>query len=133
MIKPLLMNAPPGTEEPRSLRLLEVQPVSVAAAILTYNEERSIRRCIISLLDAVDEIVVLDSTSTDRTLEIARQFPKVKVIEDVHLDDDFAGKRNKGLEHIESDWVLWIDADEWLHAEDKAAIRTAAGLFHDVV
>ena len=44
--------------------------ISVSAVIITFNEERNIRRCISSLADVVDEIVVVDSLSTDRTREI---------------------------------------------------------------
>lgn len=119
----------PGPSRPDIERLLTSRKVSVAAAIITYNEERTIERCILSLIDAVDEIVVLDSASTDRTLDIVAQFPQVKVIKNVGLEDDFAGKRNKGLAHIDSDWVFWVDADEWLEEADQAAVREAAGLF----
>ncbi len=122
-----------GVIRPAVERLLAVKQVTVAAAIMTRNEARCIDRCIRSLLDAVDEIIVLDSGSTDGTLEILAQFPQVKVLYDVALEDDFAGKRNKGLAHMESDWVLWVDADEWLMEEDVSAIREVAGLFHDAM
>lgn len=124
-----LNEAPPGKTRPDIARLLATKKVSVAAAIMTFNEERSIERCLRSLLGAVDEIIVLDSSSTDRTLQIIAQFPQVKVVTDIRLEDNFAAKRNKGLEYIESDWVLWVDADEWLEAEDVVKVREAAGLF----
>lgn len=133
-IEGMLAKLPAGKFRPDIRQLLTVKPVSVAAAIMTFNNERSIARCVGSLVDtgAVDEIVVLDSGSTDRTLDILAGYPQVKVIPNVPLRDHFAAKRNQGLLHIQSDWVLWVDADEWLEAEDREAIRTAAGLFDDL-
>ncbi|QHW31313.1 glycosyltransferase family 2 protein [Paenibacillus rhizovicinus] len=105
--------------------------VTVAAVIMTRNEARCIARCIASLADAADEIIVVDSDSTDDTVEIASRFPGVKILRGVTLQDDFAGKRNAVLPHIQSDWVLWVDADEWLLPEDAAAVREAAGIYND--
>ena len=48
---------------------------TIAAAIITFNEEKNIERCILGLIDCVDEIVVLDSFSTDRTQEICSRYP----------------------------------------------------------
>ncbi len=112
-------------------KLLTLPPVTVSAAIIARNEARCIVRCVNSLVDAVDEIIVLvDSDSSDGTIELIEHLPKVKLIRNVDLNNDFAGKRNKGLPHITNDWVLWVDADEWLFVEDVAAVREAAALFH---
>ncbi len=129
-----LQHVPDGPVRAEVDQLLWVKPVTVAAAIMTQNEERCIERCIRSLLDvdAVDEILVIDSTSTDRTLELATQFPEVRLLRDIPLHDNFAGKRNAGLPHLVSDWVLWIDADEWLEPADRYVIRQAAGIFDEL-
>jgi cellulose synthase/poly-beta-1,6-N-acetylglucosamine synthase-like glycosyltransferase len=124
-------DVPDGPERASINELLEVKKVTVAAAILVYNNDRSLERCLSALIGAVDEIVVIDSQSTDRTVEIVRQFPQVKLV-DVEWHENFAEKRNRGLEYIESDWVLWVDADEYLFPEDKPAIRQAAGVFDDL-
>lgn len=108
--------------------MLDVPRVTVAAAILAKDEIRCIERCLRSLLGAVDEIVVIDCGSTDGTREAASAFPGVKLVT-FEWCDDFAAARNAGLPHIESDWVIWVDADETLWPEDRANIRTAAGLF----
>ena len=110
--------------------LLALNRITVAAAIITRNESRSIVRCVHSLADAVDEIVIIDSDSTDGTIELVEHLPKVKIVRHVLLNGHFAEKRNQGLSYIESDWVLWIDADEWLEAEDVPAVREVAALFH---
>ncbi|QHT59505.1 glycosyltransferase [Paenibacillus lycopersici] len=125
--------ARPDGPERRDIRRLLAPPstVTVAAAILTRNEARCIERCIVSLIDAVDEIIVIDSASTDGTSEIAARFPKVKILRGTAQCDDLAEKRNSALPHIQSDWVLWVDADEWLFPEDAAAVRAAAGIYHE--
>ncbi|MBM7568326.1 glycosyltransferase family 2 protein [Paenibacillus sacheonensis] len=128
-----LVSRSAGPDRADIVRLLEPPYiVSVAAAVLTRNEARSIGRCIESLLGAVDEIIIVDSNSTDGTIEIAARYPNVKILQGVALKDDFAGKRNAALPHIQSDWVLWVDADEWLFPEDARAVRETAGLFHRV-
>ncbi|TDG00118.1 glycosyltransferase family 2 protein [Paenibacillus piri] len=121
-------NVPDGPERASIHELLRVKKVSVAAAVLVYNSERSIERCLSHLSGAVDEIVVIDSGSTDRTPELVRRFAGAKLV-DVEWRDDFADKRNRGLSHVESDWVLWVDADEYLASEDKHTVREVAGLF----
>ncbi|MGG1518327.1 glycosyltransferase [Paenibacillus oryzisoli] len=116
--------------QPHIAELLQVPQVTVAAGILTYNESANIAKCIAALQSAVDEILVIDS-STDNTAQIAAQFPKVKVIR-ITWSDDFAAARNIGLVHIQSDWVLWVDADEALLPADVPAVREVAGIFHSL-
>ncbi|CAI6073591.1 hypothetical protein PAECIP112173_02291 [Paenibacillus sp. JJ-100] len=108
--------------------LLSVPKVTVSAALIIKDEERSIERCIESIIDAVDEIIVIDSGSTDLTLTILQKYPQVQV----HLlkwNDSFAELRNEALRHVTSDWVFWLDADEWLHEDDRGLIRLAAGIY----
>jgi glycosyltransferase involved in cell wall biosynthesis len=81
-----------------------------AALILTLNEERNLPAC----LDSVawcDEVLVLDSFSADRTVEVARE-RGVRVLQ--RRFDDFASQRNFGVEQggMRSDWILHVDADE---------------------
>lgn len=111
-------------------RLLQVESVSVSAALIVKDEERSIVRCIESIVDAVDEIIVLDTGSTDRTLQLLQRYPQVKVYH-AAWQNDFAAARNKAMEYVTSQWVMWIDADEHLHPEDVRAIKEAAGLLND--
>jgi glycosyltransferase involved in cell wall biosynthesis len=80
----------------------------ITACVMTFNEERNIRRCLESL-GFCDEIVVLDSFSTDKTMEICREFtPKV-------FQEEWKGyirQRNRMRELATHDWVLFLDADE---------------------
>ncbi|GGD49876.1 glycosyltransferase [Erythrobacter arachoides] len=84
--------------------------MKVSALILTYNEERNIAACLESL-DGIEDIVVVDSGSTDRTCEIAARFG-ARVLS--RPFDDFANQRNFGLDEggFREDWVLHLDADE---------------------
>lgn len=111
--------------------LLQVPPVTVSAAIIVKNEERSICRCIDSIKHAVDEIIVLDTGSTDQTLELLAKYPEVNVYHAV-WQDDFAAARNTAMQYVTSQWVMWLDADEYLYTEDTDAIKEAAGLFDNI-
>ena len=81
---------------------------SLAAIVLTKNEERHIGPCLDSLTWA-DRRVVFDSFSSDRTCEVARE-RGAEVIQ--HLFSDFASQRNAALDAVEADWVFFVDADE---------------------
>ncbi|MCC6414945.1 MAG: glycosyltransferase family 2 protein [Opitutaceae bacterium] len=87
----------------------------VSVVILTLNEERDLPRCLASLHDC-DDIVVLDSGSTDRTSEIARE-AQARVI--VNPFKNFAVQRNFAQEHIafRHPWVMHLDADEMMTPE----------------
>jgi glycosyltransferase involved in cell wall biosynthesis len=119
--------APSGNHRVDIEVVLETKKVTVAAALLVRNEIRCIERCLKSIVNSVDEIVVVDCESTDGTREFVQAFPKVKCVSFTWCDD-FAAARNAGLAHIASDWVIWIDADETLLAEDEHNIREIAGI-----
>lgn len=82
--------------------------MKITATIITYNEERNIARAIESLR-AVDEIVIVDSGSSDRTCEIASKLG-ARVVE--HEWPGFAGQKNFAAQQAAHDWILSIDADE---------------------
>jgi glycosyltransferase involved in cell wall biosynthesis len=84
--------------------------MKISAAIITFNEERNIAR-VIESLRCCDDIVVVDSGSTDRTVELATKLG-ARVIESGWRG--FAGQKNYTSECCENDWVLSLDADEAL-------------------
>ncbi|UOF91514.1 glycosyltransferase [Fodinisporobacter ferrooxydans] len=127
-VQSTLQKSPAGENKVNVENLLAIKSTTtVAAAILTKNEERCIKRCIESLLDAVDEIILIDTGSSDRTVEFARNFAKVKILS-FKWCEDFSAARNFGLKQIESNWILWVDADEYLHPEDVELVRESAAL-----
>ena len=78
--------------------------------MIVRNEERFLPGCLESVRGLVDEIIVVDTGSTDRTAEIARSFG-ARVF-DFEWRDDFSAARNESLRHAGSDWILYLDADE---------------------
>lgn len=87
----------------------------ISAVIITNNEEKNIERCIKSL-DFIDEILILDSGSTDKTLEICSKY-KCKVIENEWLG--FGPTKKMAVDNASYDWILSIDADEVVSEELK--------------
>ncbi|MGB5550399.1 MAG: glycosyltransferase family 2 protein [Thermoanaerobaculia bacterium] len=93
-----------------SIEALRATPgrLMLSVVITTYNEEVNIADCLRSVLWA-DEILVVDSFSSDRTLEYAREFP-VQILEREYFGS--AAQKNWSLDKIRYDWVLILDADE---------------------
>jgi tetratricopeptide (TPR) repeat protein len=84
----------------------------LSLCMIVKNEAENLPRCLESVKDAVDEMVVLDTGSTDATIEIARSYGAQ--IAEFEWCDDFAVARNEALKHVTADWVLVLDADERL-------------------
>lgn len=91
-------------------------PISVV--ILTYNEELNIDSCLKSVADFVDEIFVVDSFSTDRTLERVKKY-NAKILQ--HPFENYAKQLNWALDNCQAkgEWILRLDADEYLTEELK--------------
>lgn len=94
--------------------------MNISGIITTLNEEANIADAIASLRQVCDEIVVVDSESTDRTVEIARELG-AKVYLQKYLGDGI--QKNVALQYVTNRWVLSIDADERLSDELVAWIR----------
>lgn len=92
--------------------------LDLSVIILTYNEELHIKRCIENVIPIAKDIFIIDSYSTDRTLEIARNFPNVHILQN-KWENNHAKQFNWGLEQaeIQTTWVLRLDADEYLMPE----------------
>lgn len=98
----------------------------LSVVIITKNEEANIARTLASVVDFADEIVIVDSGSTDRTLEIARKFgPKMKVF--VEEWKGFARQKNSAIEKANGDWILSLDADEEVSPELAQEVPRAIG------
>ncbi|KQC13672.1 MAG: hypothetical protein APR63_07845 [Desulfuromonas sp. SDB] len=95
------------------------QQQKISAVIITRNEQQNIERCLNSL-DWVDEIVVLDSGSTDKTKTICRQ-KGCRVISAQWVS--FGSNKQKAVENASYDWILSVDADEQVSPELKNRIR----------
>jgi tetratricopeptide (TPR) repeat protein len=94
--------------------------MAVTAALIIRDEEEFIEDCLLSLMGYVDEIVLVDTGSRDRTVEIASRFP-VK-LHRFPWRNDFSAARNHALDKASGDWILYIDADERLVAPSRDAL-----------
>lgn len=90
--------------------------VSVSLCMIVKNEEEVLGRCLESAAGLVDEIVVVDTGSTDRTREIAARF--TDLIFDFPWRDDFSAARNESFAHASMDYCMWLDADDVLEDRD---------------
>jgi len=95
----------------------------IAVIILTFNEEPNIAQALESVQGWARQILVLDSYSTDRTLEIASRYPCTIV---QNRFEDYSKQRNFALEQlpISCEWVFFLDADEWIPMELRQEIST---------
>ena len=94
---------------------------SLTIAILTKNEERNIIDVIRNCQKLTDSILVVDSGSTDNTVTLA-EANGAKVVYRA-WDNDFSAQRNFALEHVDTEWILYLDADERLNEQLCEAIK----------
>jgi glycosyltransferase involved in cell wall biosynthesis len=92
--------------------------MSLSVIVITKNEEKNIRECLASVAWA-DEIIVVDSASIDRTVEIAKEFTK-NIFD--RPWDGYGAAKNYGLSQCTGEWILWLDADERVTSELKEEI-----------
>lgn len=102
----------------------------LAVVVLTLNEERHLPDCLASVRDLGRQLLVVDSGSTDRTVEIALAAGAEVV---THRFVDFPSQRNAALELVREPWVLFVDADERVSAELAEEIRRALPLADETV
>jgi len=94
----------------------------VSVCLIAKNEERFLEQCLRSVEDLADEIVLVDTGSVDRTMEIARAVG-AKVFRHPWRDD-FSAARNHAIDHARGHWVVMLDADEQFPPGEAARLRT---------
>ncbi len=97
--------------------------IRLSVCLIVKNEEKFLGQCLKSVRGVAAQIVVVDTGSTDRTVEIAREHGA-----EVHAFawcDDFSAARNAALEHATGDWILMLDADEELSADGSVKLKAA--------
>jgi glycosyltransferase involved in cell wall biosynthesis/tetratricopeptide (TPR) repeat protein len=94
---------------------------TVSLTMIVKNEEHNLPACLDSVADLVDEVIVVDTGSTDATVDVAKRrgakvfhFPWV---------DSFAAARNEALRHATGQWILWMDADDRLDQENRRKLQ----------
>jgi hypothetical protein len=114
-----------GKDGPR----LRVEPAkaSVSLTMIVKNEQENLPNCLASVAGVFDEIIVVDTGSTDRTKEIAREFG-AKVFDFVWIDN-FAAARNEALSRATGDYAFWLDADDVVEPPERVKlVALLAGL-----
>jgi glycosyltransferase involved in cell wall biosynthesis/predicted Zn-dependent protease len=98
---------------------------TLSLCMIVKDEEAMLPRCLAAVAEYVDELIVVDTGSTDRTVEIAESFG-AKVLHHA-WDGDFSAARNVGLEAATSDWLMYLDADEVLVEGEGPRLRELLG------
>lgn len=95
----------------------------VSLCMIAKNEEKNIGRCLQSVVGVVDEMIVIDTGSCDKTCQIAQTFGAR--VQSFIWNDNFSDARNASLELAAGEWILFLDADEELTKESGAVLRRA--------
>ncbi|MFC1562217.1 glycosyltransferase [candidate division KSB1 bacterium] len=93
----------------------------LSLCMIVKDEEHTLPKCLNSVKDIVDEIIVVDTGSTDRTVEVAREYGAI--VRHFEWVDDFSSARNESLKHATGDWILYLDADEMVHPDHARRIH----------
>jgi tetratricopeptide (TPR) repeat protein len=100
------------------------QLLRVSAALIVRDEEKYLDECLRSIVDEVDELIVVDTGSTDATKDIARRY--TTHVFDYLWTGDFSAARNYAIDKASGDWILYIDADERLIVPWHGSLRGCA-------
>ncbi len=106
------------TEAVLTLKIIPIK-IPLSALIITYNEEKNIKKIILDL-DFTDEIILVDSFSTDNTVALVKTFENLTLIQ--HKFENFTSQRNFAITQAKNDWILFLDADERLTPDLKNEI-----------
>lgn len=96
--------------------------MSLSLAMIVLNVEKTIRKCLDSFSQCVDEIVIVDTGSTDNTLEIIKEY--TDKIYHFKWVDDFSAARNFSFEKCTGDFIMWVDGDDYILPEDIKKIKS---------
>jgi len=95
--------------------------MSISLCMIVKDEEKLLEQCLNSVKDIVDEIIIVDTGSKDKTKEIAKKF--TKNVLDFEWKNDFSEARNFSIEKATKDWIMFLDADDVIAKEDHKDIK----------
>ncbi|MGH0792372.1 tetratricopeptide repeat-containing glycosyltransferase family 2 protein [Bacillus cereus] len=105
--------------------------VTISLCMIVKNEEAVLERCLQSVKGIPDEIIIVDTGSTDTTKKIATQW--TKHVYDFKWVYDFAAARNEAFRHATKEYIFWLDADDVLKPEDAKKLRMLKNVLHPEV
>lgn len=117
---------------PSALPVLSAAPrrrTRVSLCMIVKNEESNLPGCLKSAADLMDEVIVVDTGSSDRTKEVAARFGAR--VHDFVWCDSFAAARNESLRHATGDWIFWLDADDRLDDGERVKLRALLDRLED--
>lgn len=95
--------------------------ITISLCMIVKNEEKCIGSCLASVEDLVDEIIIVDTGSTDKTKDIVKEY--TNKIYDFLWIDDFSAARNFSFSKASSEYIFWLDADDILKEEDRNKLK----------
>ncbi|KAF0134343.1 MAG: glycosyl transferase family 2 [Candidatus Saganbacteria bacterium] len=93
----------------------------ISACMIVKNEEQMLQKTLPNLIKLVDEVILVDTGSSDKTIEIAKKLG-AKVFTFPWIND-FSAARNESLKHAQGEWIIWADADEFIKEEDMDKLK----------
>ena len=96
--------------------------MKISTCLIVKNESENIGRCLDSIKNISDEIIVVDTGSTDDTVEIAKSFGARVYF--YGWDNNFSNARNHALDKATGDWIIFLDADEYFGPNTQKQLRT---------
>lgn len=94
---------------------------TLSVCMIVKNEEENLRRLLPLLKDVIDELIIIDTGSTDNTKEVALEY--TTNVYDFPWCDDFSAARNESLKYATKDYILWMDADDIISKQDIARLK----------
>jgi len=104
--------------------------LKISACVIVKNEEKNIRQWLDGVKDIADEMIVVDTGSTDRTVELAQAGGAI--VYHFAWRNDFAAAKNYALERAKGNWIIFLDADEYFTVQARQAIRSVLEEIHGV-
>lgn len=105
--------------------------ISISLCMIVKNEEDTLDRCLTSAIEIFDEIIIVDTGSTDNTKEIANKY--TNLIYDFEWIDDFSAARNFSFSKSTMDYIMWLDADDVIMEDDIKNLKLLKNTMSDSV
>ncbi len=104
--------------------------MTLSLCMIVKNEEKTLGRCLKSVQKAFDEVIIVDTGSSDKTIEIAKTF--TDMVYSFKWEDDFAKARNKSFSYASCDYIMWLDADDVIEEKELEKLMVVKSELNDL-